>query len=238
MARPADPHARAALVEAARKVFVARGIRGARIEDITAACGLSKGAFYLHFPSKEALFGELVGEFRERIDEVLLERKQQLTRFFSQGSLSARDVRTKSARYEQMVSLEAKADREVLGLLWDFRDVFGVLVSGSQGTEFSNVIWLIAQREIDRVKGDFEAVKSWGACRDDVPSELFGSMMIGTYLLIAQQMSRLKKRPDLDVWVDGLHRLVREGIAPRQVVRGKLKVRRPLAARMGFKELS
>ena len=60
MARPADPHAREALVAAARAEFVKKGLRGARIEDITAACGLSKGAFYLHFPSKEALFGEVV----------------------------------------------------------------------------------------------------------------------------------------------------------------------------------
>ncbi|MFN7132252.1 MAG: TetR family transcriptional regulator, partial [Myxococcales bacterium] len=36
-----------------------RGLRGARIEDITSSCGLSKGAFYLHFDSKEEVLGEL-----------------------------------------------------------------------------------------------------------------------------------------------------------------------------------
>src|SRR5437660_856533 len=56
MARPADPNAKEALMAAARAEFARRGLRGARIEDITAACGLSKGAFYLHFESKEALF--------------------------------------------------------------------------------------------------------------------------------------------------------------------------------------
>ena len=66
MARPADPHARAALIAAARAEFVKKGLRGARIEDITAACGLSKGAFYLHSSSKEALFGEVVAEFTRR----------------------------------------------------------------------------------------------------------------------------------------------------------------------------
>src|SRR5712692_9542285 len=63
MARHADPNAKDALIAAARREFARRGLRGARIEDITAACGLSKGAFYLHFPSKEALFGELVETF-------------------------------------------------------------------------------------------------------------------------------------------------------------------------------
>jgi len=60
MSRPADPTARSALVAAARAEFVRKGLRGARIEDITSAYGLSKGAFYLHFDSKEALFEELV----------------------------------------------------------------------------------------------------------------------------------------------------------------------------------
>jgi len=63
MARHADPNARDGLIAAARAEFARRGLRGARIEDITAASGLSKGAFYLHFPSKEALFGELVETF-------------------------------------------------------------------------------------------------------------------------------------------------------------------------------
>src|SRR5438094_882608 len=63
MARPADPNAKEALVVAARAEFARKGLRGARVEDITSACGLSKGAFYLHFESKEALFGELVEKF-------------------------------------------------------------------------------------------------------------------------------------------------------------------------------
>jgi AcrR family transcriptional regulator len=212
------------LVQAARVEFVRSGVRGARIEDITAACGLSKGAFYLHFPSKEALFGELVAGFRARTDAVVDARKLQLGRFFlERGALTAKDVRLKSARYEALLALETAADREMLSTLWDYRDVFGVLVSGCQGTEFSGLVWEIAQREISRVVEDFEAVKACGACRTDVPSELFGSMMVGTYLLVAQQMSRMKTRPDLDAWVAALHRLIREGSAPQEPARGKLK---------------
>src|SRR3954465_14733968 len=63
MPRHADPNGKEALGAAARAEFARRGLRGARIEDVTAACGLSKGAFYLHFESKEALFGELVEKF-------------------------------------------------------------------------------------------------------------------------------------------------------------------------------
>ncbi len=41
------------LVEAARKVFTARGVQDATVEEITEAAGVSKGTFYLYFKSKE-----------------------------------------------------------------------------------------------------------------------------------------------------------------------------------------
>ena len=236
MARPADPHARRSLVNAARRAFVASGIVGARIEDITAACGLSKGAFYLHFKSKESLFGELVTEFRAAMDALLERRKEGMAAFFiSHGPLSARDVHGRTERYEKLLTLETALDREVLGLLWQYRDVFGVLVSGSQGTGFSGLVWEMAHKEVQRVQDDFEAVKAFGACRTDVPSELFGSMVVGTWLLVAQQMSRMKAPPDLDQWVEALHRLIREGSAPPKPRQGRRPARRRLAARI-FKE--
>jgi AcrR family transcriptional regulator len=233
MARPADPHARRSLIAAARRAFVAHGIVGARIEDITFACGLSKGAFYLHFKSKEALFAELVAGLRAGLDALLERRKERTDAFFAQhASFSARDVHERSGRYEELLHLETELDREVLALLWKYRDVFGVLVSGSQGTEFSGLVWEMAHREVQRVQHDFEAVKALGACRTDVPSELFGSMLVGTWLLVAQQMSRMRTPPDLDHWVEALHRLLREGSAPQKTKSGRRSVRRRLAARI------
>lgn len=232
MGRPADPHARRSLTAAARLEFAAAGIKGARIEDITARCGLSKGAFYLHFKSKESLFKELVDQFREGMDRALDRRKERMAAFFVEhGPVSAVDFHKKTARYERLLELETQLDRDVLQLLWEYRDVVGVLVSGSQGTEFAGLVWEMAHKEVQRVQDEFEAIKAFGACRTDVPSELFGSMVVGTWLLVAQQMSRLQSRPDLDQWVEALHRLIREGCAPPIATRGKRTVRRHLAAR-------
>jgi len=49
------------IVEAARQQFLAHGIDGATIKSILATIGLSHGAFYLHFASKEALLAEVIG---------------------------------------------------------------------------------------------------------------------------------------------------------------------------------
>ena len=56
MARPSDPNARMRLLEAARRIFIEHGLDRAKVEDITREAGLSKGAFYLHFKTKDDAF--------------------------------------------------------------------------------------------------------------------------------------------------------------------------------------
>jgi len=51
---------RAALLEAAARVFVERGFVGASVEAIATEAGYSRGAFYSNFESKEQLFAELL----------------------------------------------------------------------------------------------------------------------------------------------------------------------------------
>lgn len=44
------------LLQSARKIFARDGFQAARIEDIAADAGHTRGAFYAHFPAKEDLF--------------------------------------------------------------------------------------------------------------------------------------------------------------------------------------
>lgn len=57
---PRDPHRRDRLVEAAREQILLHGFRGLRTQDVAKACGVSKGALFLEFPTREALLIEVV----------------------------------------------------------------------------------------------------------------------------------------------------------------------------------
>src|SRR5450755_1829837 len=59
---------RAALVRAARRVFEKKGFLETRIVDITRSARVSYGTFYTYFPSKEAVFRELVHRIHEDFD--------------------------------------------------------------------------------------------------------------------------------------------------------------------------
>ena len=64
------------LLEAARRVFANQGYAGATIDDLTAEAGVSKGAFYFHFDSKEDILVALVTDWANEISEGV----QELTR--------------------------------------------------------------------------------------------------------------------------------------------------------------
>ncbi len=53
---------------AALKEFAAKGFAAARLEDVAASAGISKGTIYLYYPTKEALFEAVV---REMITPIL-----------------------------------------------------------------------------------------------------------------------------------------------------------------------
>jgi AcrR family transcriptional regulator len=215
MARPADPNAKEALVAAARAEFAKRGLVGARIEDITAACGLSKGSFYLHFSSKEALFGELVEAFLEAIAECDDRRERGMAAFFAEhGQITRRDLEEHSPRYHKLLEIETSEDRAILEHMWAYRDVMGVLLRGAQGTKFEGAIWEITDREVERVKQNFDRFQGEHSCRTDIPPEIFGSLIVGTYVLLGMRMSRMTEKPDLTEWARSLHTLIREGSIP------------------------
>ena len=62
---------RARLLEAARKQFSSSGYDSASVEDICVEAGVSKGAFYHHFPSKQAAFLAIFEDWLAGVDKGL-----------------------------------------------------------------------------------------------------------------------------------------------------------------------
>lgn len=65
MSRPPRGEARARLIEAARSLVRHRGFAATSVDDLCAAAGVTKGAFFHHFPSKEALGVALIDDWTE-----------------------------------------------------------------------------------------------------------------------------------------------------------------------------
>ena len=57
------------LLEAAAAEFAAKGLDGARVDEISLAAGLAKGTIYNYFDSKQHVFREVIAAWFERIAE-------------------------------------------------------------------------------------------------------------------------------------------------------------------------
>ena len=67
---------RTKIIEAAIKLFSNNGYNKASVDDICAEAGVSKGAFYHHFPSKQAVFIALLEGWLKTIDAGLEATRQ------------------------------------------------------------------------------------------------------------------------------------------------------------------
>ena len=56
------------LYESATKLFLQHDFSNVAVEDITDAVGVTKGTFYVHFASKDALIAEFIADYAKRTD--------------------------------------------------------------------------------------------------------------------------------------------------------------------------
>jgi len=104
-----DVDSRTRLLDAAARVFAAKGYRAATVDEVTAEAGLSKGTFYWNFKSKEDLFQTLLEERIDRPARALME----ITRTAPADRPTSSDV---SAGLARMLS----GERETLVLLQEY----------------------------------------------------------------------------------------------------------------------
>ena len=83
------------LLAAGKDLFARRGIRATTVEQLARAAGVSKGAFYLFYPSKEALFFAIVEEvetsMQVRLEQQVAAAPHDALRLLLRASLQARD---------------------------------------------------------------------------------------------------------------------------------------------------
>ncbi len=68
---------KAKILEAAIKLFSIRGYNKASVDDICEEAGISKGAFYHHFKSKQALFLALLDGWLQFVDQAIESTKDK-----------------------------------------------------------------------------------------------------------------------------------------------------------------
>lgn len=198
MPRLADRRAKIELLRAAEAEFAEHGLSAAKVEDITSRAGVSKGAFYLHFDSKEDCWREIVEGFIAR-----LAARIEPPIAIAQAS---------PATAEQMLALWRAQDVATLEICWQNRALLGMLLSGGGGAPYSYLIDEFAERAAAQAETWVRYARAVGLYREDIDEAITATIIAGAYDRLARELIKRPKRPDIEAWCRQVQDLFMRGL--------------------------
>lgn len=186
MPRPADRRAKIELLRAAEAVFVEHGLSAAKVEDITARAGVSKGAFYLHFESKDDCFRQIVEAFVAKLATCI-------------AAPPSGSVMTPEAFKSQLAAWHAH-DLELLEFCWQNRGLLQMLWTGGGGAHYAYLIDDFAARISEEIKGIARGLVDAGIYRADLDPEMLPALISGAYERVIREIIKQARRPDIEAW--------------------------------------
>jgi AcrR family transcriptional regulator len=186
MPRHADPHTKIELLRAAEAVFAERGLSAAKVEHITARAGVSKGAFYLHFESKDDCWREIIEGFVAKLANCVDVRPPALL----QGPVEVVALREHWHAH----------DLEIFEFCWQNRALFKMVLGGGGGVPYAYLIDEFADRVAKNVEGWIRDGVEAGLYRGDLDPAVVGVLLAGAYDRLVRELIAQPKRPDIAAW--------------------------------------
>jgi AcrR family transcriptional regulator len=188
-------HSRRAILDAALPVFRAHGYAAASLNQIIEASGLTKGGFYFHFPSKQALALAVLEDHQRRaLEEVRRDigtHERAVDRLFATPRVIARHTEAGGGP-AAMRKLTEELARDP-----DLRDE----VCGSIR------IW------IEHAAEQFRAAQAEGSVRDDLDAATFAEVAVGASVGV-QELSEQLGDGRLVERMESLVAMIQQAIAP------------------------
>ncbi len=209
MGRPPRPDLREALLEAARTEFARRGLERARVEDVARRAGVSKGAFYLHFETKEQAFEELLQRFMGAFEDQARRREEAEEAFrTTHARTPAAELRTRQMEFD------GEVDVELLEMLWRSRELLAV-IERAGGERYQRTVDQFRHRMQAFVARRMAVKQANGWIRRDVPPALLGDILVGSFEGFARRMFHLEEKPDLRAWLRSFTEILYDGVLER-----------------------
>ncbi len=213
MARSGDPLARGRLVEAAAEVFAENGLDRSKVAEIALRAGLSKGAFYLHFESKDEAF-------REVVQAVL----SHLERFLSEDACGLLRERRPSAA--QVLDTWLQVDQRIFEYVWDNRALVRLTLEGGGSADYRHLVDHFAERVQKHIHEMLRMGVDAGMYRSGLNFEATAAFIAGGYDRCARQLVRHSVKPDIGQIVRELQELVILGVGSPGLIECLERLRR------------
>lgn len=137
------------ILKSAMSGFTENGFSGISIRQICKDAGVTNGAFYSHFESKEDLFAKLV-------DPAL----SGLMNKFEEDSSGYKKIRS-AKEFEAVLKQSFESDSIMIHYIYENADAFRLILTAGAGTEYENLQDKIAAKESEWTVQFLEGCKSF-----------------------------------------------------------------------------
>lgn len=179
--------ARERIVEAAQKVFSAKGYHNTRMEDIAEEVGVSKRTLYIYYENKEELFKAMCAEAPKAVSEML------------QSCLTSKDFRQSCADFFNLT-----ADQPPSGL------EFEVIAAASRSPALRKIEKDLSEAEIDVISKFLQDLKKQGVLSKSFDAPRGARIMLAVHRgLMADLVLGAKKSEVVQAWVQAMDLIMR-----------------------------
>lgn len=130
--------------------FLEKGFRGASLREIVKKAGVTTGAFYGYYKSKEELFSALV---KPHADYVINYFNKVIQDFMNSPKS---EWASKSFNYSK------NGLQHIYEYAYEYKDAFRLILKASEGTEFENFIHQIVEIEIETTHIYYKEIEAQG----------------------------------------------------------------------------
>ena len=123
------------IMQSAFELFKEKGFSKASIREICKEAGVTNGAFYAHFDSKEDLFNRLVKPVIDGMQELYDEENRVYMKIYSVNDIN------------KVMKQTFSSNNMLIHYLYEHKEVFKLLISAGSGTAYENFTAELAEEE-------------------------------------------------------------------------------------------
>ena len=155
--------------ETAKAEFLKKGFRGASLRNIVKQAGVTTGAFYGYYKSKEELFDALVEEHYNTFIG-MYEKTQKDFTFLSPEE-----------QIEKMGKMSGETLQKMMKYAFEHKDAFRLLLGSSEGTKYENMVHDMVETEVEATHAFADVAEKLGYPKYCVDSTLEHILVSGLF---------------------------------------------------------
>lgn len=172
--------------EAAMQEFMEKGFQAASLRNIVKTAGVTTGAFYGYYSSKEGLFDALVGE-----------QARYVLQMFN-STIHDFEKLPGDAQTRLMVHVSENTIMNMIDYTYDHYDAFRLITLHAEGTRYADFIHQVVAREEESTITYIETLKKMGYSVEPISIELIhmvaSGLFSGIFETVVHDMPREKAK--------------------------------------------